>query len=97
MSKVRRFTSSMAAVSQRVSSLLNLRIRIPSPFGSGQPKAELVKVNYLPEPILLIKKLEIEKIKTTFIISVLKVVYYSWPYLFQNPTFLLIKIPSEGN
>ena len=44
-------------------------------------KAELPKVgiffalNFLPWEFLLIKKLEIEKTKTTFIISVLKVTY----------------------
>ena len=32
-------------------------------------------LNFLPWEFLLIKKLEIEKTKTTFIISVLKVVY----------------------
>ena len=41
-------------------------------------KAELLQLNvlnYLPWEILLVKKLDIEKTKTTFIISVLKVVY----------------------
>ena len=44
-------------------------------------KAELTQVgiyfalNFLPWEFLLIKKLEIEKTKATFIISVLKVVY----------------------
>jgi hypothetical protein len=42
------------------------------------PKAELLQLNelnFLPWEFSLVKKLEIEKTKTTFIISVLKVVY----------------------
>ena len=44
---------------------------------------------------MLIKKLEIEKTKTTFIISVLKVVYLVG--LVKIPTFLLTKVFREEN
>ena len=44
----------------------------------GHPKAELLQLNRTQFPslgILLVKKMENEKTETTFIISVLKVVY----------------------
>ena len=50
---------------------------------------------FLPWEFLLIKKLEIEKTKTTFVISVLKVVYL-WLWFFRYQTFLLTKFPREG-
>ena len=42
----------------------------------------------------LVKKLEIKKIKTTFIISVLKVVYWV-ALVFSKSNFLLIKLPGK--
>ena len=48
----------------------------------------------------LVKKLEIQKTKTPFIISVLKVVYYLFLCglsFFEIQLFLLIKIPREEN
>ena len=62
-------------------------------------KAELPQVGIffaLPWEFLVTKKLEIEKNKATFIISVLKVVNYMGLF-FQIPTFLLTKVLREGN
>ena len=53
-------------------------------------------LNFLPWEFLLVKKLEIEKIKTTFMISVLKVVYLV-VLVFSISNILLIKIPREEN
>ena len=51
----------------------------------------LIKLNYFPWEFLLAKKLEIEKkTKTTFIISVLKVVYYV-VLVFSNSNFFFNK------
>ena len=54
------------------------------------------RTDFLPWEFLLSKKLEIEKTKTTFIISVLKVVSQVTQF-FQILTFLLTKVPREGN
>jgi hypothetical protein len=63
-------------------------------------KAELLQLNQTQFPslgIFVSKKVgNQKKTKTTFIISVLKM-YSMWSYFFQNPTFLLTKIPREGN
>ena len=62
-------------------------------------KAELLQLNRTQFPslgIFVSKKVGNQKNKTTFIISVLKVVY--WMVLvFSISNFLLIKIPREGN
>ena len=64
------------------------------------PKAELPKVgiffalNFLLWEFLLIKKLEIEKTKTTFILSVLKVVY--WVVLVFSISNFFINKNSQG-
>ena len=59
-------------------------------------KAELLQLNRTQFPslgILLVKKLEMEKIKPTFIISVLKVVYWV-ALVFSKSNFF---IPREEN
>ena len=65
-------------------------------------KAELQQVgiffaiNFLPWDFLLIKKLEIKKTKTTFIISVLKVVYYDYVVLVFSISNFFINKKSQG-
>ena len=61
-------------------------------------KAELLQLNqlnFLPWEFLLVKKLEIEKPKTT-IISFENCILGGLTF-FRSPTFLLIKILREGN
>ena len=53
-------------------------LSLPALVGKQCSKGEwlqLTALNFLPWDFLLVKKLEIKKTKTTFIISVLKVVY----------------------
>ena len=45
---------------------------------------QLQALNFLPWAFSLVKKLEIEKTKTTFIISVLKCVYYVTLFFFRT-------------
>ena len=52
------------------------------------------RTDYLPWEFLLIKKLEIEKTKTAFIISVFKVVYW-WVLVFSISNFPRKEIESE--
>ena len=65
------------------------------------PKAELLQLNDTQFPslgILLVKKLEIEKSKTTFVICIsFKSCLLVVPCFFLFPTFLFIKISREGN
>ena len=60
-------------------------------------KAELLQkteLNFLPREFLLVKKLEIEKTKNTFVILDLKSCIIGGV---SFPAFLLIKIPRDGN
>ena len=75
------------------------KIATKSPFVT---KAELplegifFALNFLPWEYLLVKKLEIEKTKTNFIISFKSCIQGGLSF-FDLPTFLLIKIPREEN
>ena len=59
---------------------------------------QLKLIHLFASELLLMKKLEIEKTKPTFVISVLKVAYYLGGLsFFDFQLFLLVNIPREGN